>query len=839
MEKKEILMDVLNNKNPVLFLGAGFSLNVKNKKGKLIPSAAQLSRELYDKFLEKNLTTEELKKLFPSEEKIEDLIHVCTVMDLQKKSHERDAYLTERFSGCRCDKSDYHMSLREYPWQTIFSLNIDDLVENIYENSIHVQLLGGEKSSLNGPVFIKLHGSVTHPQYGYVFSEKEYQRNLSQDSWAINCFGTEFYRNDIIFLGTEFQENDLRSIINKFSDAGAITKAHNYFFVTPEIHDGKLEMEIKGNSNYHHIKMTTEEFFHFICKDIAAKNTARKRMRNYGAIFLDEQKKEYKPSYAEAGQLYQGSLPQFKDFIGDWDIRYPNCDRWVEEIAESVAHQVVALYGEPYSGKSCVAMRFAMDLFNRGFFVFSFSLRSDLDAKQYAYLILEYLKTLPEETRCVIHAENMAHFYPNIKFVMDKCPKNIKQLIFLTTADKETHVIKKYIFDNVSGFRQYHITYKVNTKYANNIYDKLSEKSHLNNLLKYAESRGDCVQFLKKIDDIIDILFVSQEGRHFIEHFAAWIQQTGDSIINKKAFEVLCFLGELGIYDMPVFCFRQIVEAMGLNISYDEFYSQYKDYLQIDKDVQKIRCLRIIKSQVLKGLSEKDKFEIIYSVAKYYAPNLSERAQTTAARIFQTVIKVKRLSGKNLLTDERILELLVKLEDKAKHLSYYWIQRGIANRNLDHFEEANNAFNEAVRVREFETYNVKHARAKNYMTWGIWSIANKKEDLLQLFEKGKSMMRDLIKDSPRNYFAYSIHSYTDMIIKYYQAANDKPDRAEVNFIIEGLNKISRGEDDNYSNQIINAFKKFCLKNKIDASDLKDCRGEEDEMFVDVDDLGNE
>lgn len=839
MTAEEKLTEALCNRDPVLFLGAGFSLGATNKEGKALPSAGLLARELYDVLLDAQLTAQEKAKFFSEESKKSDLQYVCDVIDSKKLTKQRDEWLTKRFYGCRCADGDPHFLIKEYPWRTVFTLNIDDLVENIYDKKINVQLLGGESNgTVNYPTLIKLHGSVSKPEGGYIFSKKEYQRYLGQDAWAINAFGTEYFRNDFVFLGTEFQEDDLHGILERFSEAGAVTSAHEYFFVTPEIRNGFLEMQIEQTDNFHHIRMNTEQFLRFLVENVVIKDTQRKRMKSLGARFLDEIKKEYRPSYLNVGSLYQGDMPQFDDFFGDWDIRYPQSEYWVRDIAERGTHRVVALYGESYVGKTCVAMRMAVDFYNKGYTAFAFSMCSDLDADKYARILLEYLGTLPAETKCVVMAENMAYFYDSLKYVVEKCPKNIKQLVLVVTANIEEHNTKKYFFDRFDRYEQHHIDFKINSTFAHNIYDKLEEKSHLNNLLKYAEGERGGVRYIKSVNDVIDVLYISQEGRKFSEHFAAWVAKAGDNGAAQKAFEVLCFLGELDIYDVPIPFFRRLTDSLCIRVSFDELYRQYKEYLLLDKDMVKVRCLRILKDHVLKNMSRDEKYNILFYAACYYAPQLRDRGLTVQDRILQQLIKVKKLCSGKILDNESILRLLVSLEDKAKHLSYYWIQRGIANRNLEIFEEANNAFLTAAKKRGVLSYNIEHAQAKNYMTWGVWELNHNDADALDLFERGQCILKNLIDNSPRRYFVYSVHSYTDMMIKYYETVKSIPDRDELRFIVDRLNGLPQEEDENYTSHVIAKFKRFCRKNGIQCNGLRDSHATGTD-FVDIDDLGNE
>lgn len=836
MKSEELLKDVLRNRNPALFIGAGFSCGAMNGEGKELPVGNRLARELYEKVLQPNINNDKSMTKLDAERAQIDLKYICDILELKKLNNERDKFLTGRFKGCHCN-NDYHGIIKDYDWRYIFSLNIDDLVENIYENRINVQLLGGDSGEIGYPTLIKLHGSVLSSELGYVFSQKEYDRYLSQASWAINAFATEYFRNDIIFLGTEFQEDDLRNIINKFSDAGAATRAHNYFFVTPKLNDEILEMQIDHNDNFHHIGMTTEEFFKFIVADVVQKRTQKRLLTSQGAIFLDDEKKNYRPSFLDVGRLYQGDIPQFDDFFGDWDIRYPKADLWIQQTIDAKNHTVLSLYGDPYCGKSCVAMRMLVDLYNSGYFSFKYSISVDVDAIQYSRLIIEFLSSLPTGAKCAILAENMAHFYSNLKYIVENCPKNISHLIIIVTAEKEEHIVKRYIFDSVDWFEEHKISYKINNKFAHNIYGKLEQKNHLNNLLKYVDGKTKCIQYIKKLNDIIEVLFLVHEGRKFSAHFAAWVDQKGKNSVNEKLFQMLCFLGGLGINEVPLQFFMEIGSEIGFRVGFDNFIQEYGDYLILEKGYLRVRCLRIINQKVLCDITNQEKYQIILKAAGYYAPLLDDHRSSIPDKIFQMLIKVKTILREKILSNDQILNLLIELEGKAKHLSYYWIQRGIANRNLDNFEEANNDFMQAVSVRGRVSYNIEHAQAKNYMAWGLWLLNHNVYDSLELFERGQEMLKNLIINSPRRYYVYSVHSYTDMMIKYFNIKNTIPSQDELDFIVHNLQEIKRAYEDDYSIQIVSLFNRYCKKVGLNIH-LKEGKINNNDI-IDIDDIGKD
>ena len=825
----ELLHDTLLNKNPILVLGAGFSKGIKNRKGKLLPNSKELAVELFNEILIKNLKSEELDGLPINEEsKLKDVCDVIDTFDLKGK---RDKYLIERFSGCNCCPDDYHMLLKKYQWSTIFTLNIDDLVENIYENQISVQNYKKTKQA-SYPILSKLHGSVNEPLNGFVFSSEEYRNNIIFDNWCNLSFGVDYCRNDVIFLGTEFQEEDIIALLEKFEAMIEFTKTCKYYFVSPQLNNWQLKKKIDKNENYYHINWTTEEFLKYVNSEICIANSMRKKMRNFGVVFVDEENRETASNYLNVGSLYLGDYPRVRDILDDWDIRYPNYTRWFNGISKA-NHQLLCLYGESYVGKSCIALRFMVDFFKAGYLAIVFSIRSDLDQYKYQNILLDYLNSLPEGSKIVVLAENMAIYYDAFISIIQKCPNKISQLILIVTSNVNDHRSKQYLLEGLDFVLQYAITYKLNYQYAENIYYKLNEKNHLNKLSLYCDKKQSFINYILSINDIIEVLYVAQEGRKFNDYFSSWLDAHTNSQ-NKKIFNILYFLQELGINNIQVYYFYQILSNLGIKILYEEFLKEYKDLVKVINNEIEIRCFRIIKRIFKDQLTNDEKQKLIYIIAKNLSNFISDREESPQSEMYQKVIKVKRLIDLGVLSKKKILETLIQLEKCSAHLSYYWIQRGIANRNLDNFEEANNSFEKAISVRGHSSYHIQHAQAKNYMAWGIWAVKNKKNDQVEYFNKGKELLYDLINNSSARYFGYSIHTYTDMLLNFYKLKNEIPDIKEVRFIESGLNQFIN-EEDWCCRPIIKKFKDYCTANGIKIN-IADVKLVEENTGFDIDDI---
>jgi hypothetical protein len=843
----DLLKQSLLNKSPLLLIGAGFSLGSYNKKNDPLPTASNLAKELFLNIITKlRLKKDELEDV---QNNYEDLRYICRIISDESAVKQRNDYLTKRMSGCHCDKDGFHMLLKEYPWRYIFSLNIDDLVEYIYSGcplSVQINNEPNTGDSDSYTTLIKLHGSVSHPDDGYIFDDSEYRHFSSTEKWSLTLFGIEFIRNDVIFIGTEFQEDDLLLMIDKFSTMVNITKETDYFFVAPKIINRTLRRKIECNPNMYHICMKTDDFLYYIKDEITDIDKERKIVRDFGMVFLDEQIREMPKRYpSDIGTLYFGGIPRYIDFIEKWDIPYPYAREWIQKEITNGNHRLLLLHGEPYVGKSCVAMRAIVDLHDQGYLSCSFPMSSSLNAVTYTRIFKDFLEHLPNGTKCAVLTENMPYHYAALKKIVSQCPTNIKQLIIIATGNTQDHNSKKYILDDCTFWEEHKIIEHISQKFAENIYNKLREKNHLNKLLFYASNRKECIKFMKDIDDIVDVLFIAQEGRRFIQHFDDWLKYR-DNTNENKAFAAMCLLADLGVYSLSASFFSDIMTLLGIMLNYDKFIEKYSDYLFVNNGSTHIRCLRIIRTLIPSILTTEEVKQLIIHASTLLATHLNDREDSFESEMFQKLIKVKTLRRQKVLKDCDILDLLVTLENPCEHLSYYWIQRGIINRELTNFEEANNAFSKAADIRGHLSYHVQHAQAKNYMEWGIWEKKQGTSSHAQyFFNIGKEQLRELIWHSPHRYFAYSVHTYVDMSLKYCNVSNQCLSEDDFEFIIHNLKLLIPKKQDSYMQQIIKDFTNYCMKahKQINDSYFMDYISKDfvsaTDVGYDVDEFGND
>ena len=173
---------------PILFTGAGFSFQAKNVYGREMPLGNTLKEWLLTELLCLDKDSDIYKDLISNS--LDDIYGYA------KNSNEAQAvgFLLDIFSNVKPEP--HHQIVANFPWQRVYTVNIDDLFEKAFSNGT----LNVINSATSIPTkyrskleYIKLHGCVNNKDAGFIFSKEEYQKkspvNLiigSQSSWRIS-----------------------------------------------------------------------------------------------------------------------------------------------------------------------------------------------------------------------------------------------------------------------------------------------------------------------------------------------------------------------------------------------------------------------------------------------------------------------------------------------------------------------------------------------------------------------------------------------------------------------------------------------------------------------------
>lgn len=177
-----------------LLLGAGFSMDSANERGKL-PSGEALAAELCDVTGARSNSLQRLYELMTPE---------------QVRTH-----ITDRLSRSAPGKTAELMS--SFIWKRVFTWNVDDVLENTYQDGRRLQRavpkhfndIYANAESMEELLVIHLHGYVGQADRGYVFSREQYLKQITKVNPWMTVLTQLMLSEPMIIAGTSLDEVDL------------------------------------------------------------------------------------------------------------------------------------------------------------------------------------------------------------------------------------------------------------------------------------------------------------------------------------------------------------------------------------------------------------------------------------------------------------------------------------------------------------------------------------------------------------------------------------------------------------------------------------------------------
>ncbi len=191
---------------PILFVGAGFSLGAKSKSNQAMPTSADLTAEFW-------------RLAFPSESfdpktRLGDAFYSAKIQNAQGLKQ----LIEQRLSVDSMTLPDYYAKWFSVPWAGCYSLNIDDLElaalrrfqlpRGLYSVSATSGQIHGDSRPGNLET-IHLNGAVWDKLEDLTFSAPDYGVRLAApNQWLVRCT-TDLVTHPVIFVGTELDESPL------------------------------------------------------------------------------------------------------------------------------------------------------------------------------------------------------------------------------------------------------------------------------------------------------------------------------------------------------------------------------------------------------------------------------------------------------------------------------------------------------------------------------------------------------------------------------------------------------------------------------------------------------
>ena len=186
----------------MLFLGAGFSLDARNSSGEPIPSSDDLTKKLW-------------QLCFPGDA-FDDTTHLQDIFDIavSQKPIQLTEFMRRAFSVRADSCPEWYGYLLTMPWLRIYTLNIDNLVDQVLSTkqlSRPLRVVSATTASESITTdsllsVVHLNGTLEDLPHDVTFARMQYARRSDGDAAYAQLLNDLFLRS-VVFIGSRMEEN--------------------------------------------------------------------------------------------------------------------------------------------------------------------------------------------------------------------------------------------------------------------------------------------------------------------------------------------------------------------------------------------------------------------------------------------------------------------------------------------------------------------------------------------------------------------------------------------------------------------------------------------------------
>lgn len=817
----DLLARRMKRRTPVLFTGAGFSFGAKNVRGVELPLGKDLKRKLLIDFLCMEDGSKDYTDLMGS-----SLSDVYTYSSAEIGQRKAENFLREIFSDCVPE--NYHKIIAAYPWQRIYTLNIDDLMEAAATpgllNPVNSRT-AQRKFDTKAIDYVKLHGCVRNYSEGFVFSKPDYTTAIANGlDHRYARLIEDLQTQDFVFLGATTDESDI-DFYNARFNGSEDTRNGGFFYVDPSPNI-ILRQKIAA-SGAHLIQLTCEQFAQWLKENTKGTPTAtpkRVGQANFDRYFLNVGKTKDAQAAIDNydSKLYFGYDPTWLDIFTDWDFRKPVTDKILEDIVSIIDNSrenaVITLISKALGGKSVLLKRIGNSLLDQGYEVREF-VGDNFNPSNFS----QYASHLSADV-VVLLIDNASSFYNGITYLAESFPKN-KRLIVVATARPYYHLKKHYELSQLPGYKAYDldlVSEEDNLKIAESAVRTLDSKLLLGPL-KGKDPAAQLKHFTKA-QDIAEALWNLTNGDNFrrklldsYDHVAKRLSSSKKPEFvteNTALVEILRALAIFNLADLPY------MPNTLLTLWQPTAY-RHVDKLLVDLTKPMVpdgRALRtnILVQHIINKTPLNDRANIIKGILVQIAPLL--RNPESYWNIIQArLMNVWFLEHRLGLKLQKIKELLNKIGKHYQHDPHYYIQLGIIEQRLNDYPRALNHLLQAQELSK-DSYNIRNAIARNYLRYASRGTDIDSATAQTNYAIGRQQMLELIFE--KEYFqvrAYSVHSLVGETVDYWKRFKITPTKDDIKELVDCLDIVlEKAPDDPKIANTCQKLWRFIKANKLSA-----------------------
>ncbi len=536
-ENQNAFEEIVSKEGLNLFLGAGFSVHSYNRDDTKLLLGSELKDYLLRHFDLNQFTSSSLAK-------------VATHL---KRNRKGDFYylLKNFYTVNRFD--DTYLSLQNLPVVNIFTTNIDNLCEKIWENSCgnyisDVEVYGYIESP--GINLYKLHGSVTYThEKEMLFSSAELSGAFLRDPALWHTVSMKLASKPTLFWGTNLEDPNIIDTLNSETN-GNRPSFPKWIVILPDVKMDWIADEF-SNNGYRVIRSTTNELLTYFAN--------KKFIKNQNQISLKEElsrffPKEYLQSIENSNHpsrpiasFYQGADPTWSDVLQGKLAKISFYSGILERILKKNNCHIT---GSPGSGKTTLLMQLAIskEISGTKFFF------SDIDPERAIF----FAKKINKEELVFVFLDNVADNIESYNII-----KSLPQVTIITAErdvkyESVKHLLKinKNQIVDVSDLQTYDIQ---------NICDSMQRRTQYFpnervSLFELCYKLWSGQDFISRINSLLEQ--IQRHSSDLLEFYSlmTYVRYTG---ISASMDMMLCYYADDKIIDYKkIYEFKSMIDSL-------------------------------------------------------------------------------------------------------------------------------------------------------------------------------------------------------------------------------------------------------------------------------------
>ncbi len=148
-------------------------------------------------------------------------------------------------------------SLPKFSWSAIYTVNVDDAIENVYESApdrtqkLIPVVLPGDKAARDRTTevsYYKLHGCLRHPESNLIFSHRDYTESRETNLKMFASLTSDLCDLPFLFVGFSLEDDDFQAVWESVSNyQGSRKRFRATYLISPNTPKSIVDaLEIEG-----------------------------------------------------------------------------------------------------------------------------------------------------------------------------------------------------------------------------------------------------------------------------------------------------------------------------------------------------------------------------------------------------------------------------------------------------------------------------------------------------------------------------------------------------------------------------------------------------------------